>query len=117
MSTPAAVVTVLMCLVFLGASLMKLTKQPASLEIRDRLGVSPQQWTLIGVLELAGVAGALLGFALPALGVAATAGLLLAAIGALASHLRVRDSLTDSAAAVLALALSAASLVLQITSI
>ena len=115
MSTVAVVVTVLMALVFLGASLMKLTSRPQSLVIRDRLGIAAGRWRLIGVLELAGVTGALIGLAVRPLGIAATAGLVLTSIGALASHLRVRDSLTDAAAAVVALVVSVAALVLQIT--
>lgn len=115
MSTATVVVTVLMCLVFLAASLMKLTGRPQSLAIRDRLSVTPERWRLIGVLELAGVAGALIGLAVPPLGIVATGGLVLTSIGATASHLRVRDSLTDAAAAVIALVVSVAALVLQVT--
>ncbi len=116
MSTPAAVVTVLTALLFLAAAAMKLTGQERSLATRDRLGVAPGQWQLIGVLEVAGALGALAGFVSVPLGIAATAGLVLTSLGAIASHVRVKDPLSEAGFAWLALVLSTAALVLQITS-
>ena len=116
MSTAAAVVTVLTALLFLAAAAMKLTGQEQSLATRDRLGVAPSQWRRIGLLEVAGALGALVGVACLPLGIAATAGLVLTALGAIASHLRVKDPLSESGFAWLALALSVAALVPQLTS-
>ncbi len=76
MSVPAAVVTVLTALLFLAAAAMKLTGQARSLATRDRLGVAPAQWRAIGLLEVAGAAGALAGFLL------ATAALVLQVLSA-----------------------------------
>ncbi|MFD6098168.1 DoxX family protein [Nocardiopsis flavescens] len=60
-------------------------------EEADRLGV-PRRWIpLLGALLGAGSLGLLLGLAVPAVGTAASAGLVLYFLGALAAHLRVGD--------------------------
>lgn len=52
----------------------------------------PRSWTLpLGTLLTAGALGLLAGFAVPALGALAAAGLVLYFLGALGAHLRVRD--------------------------
>ncbi|MEV0598088.1 DoxX family protein [Streptomyces sp. NPDC050315] len=57
----------------------------------DKLGV-PRSWMRpLGALLAAGALGLLAGFAVPALGTLAAAGLVLYFLGALCVHLRVRD--------------------------
>jgi uncharacterized membrane protein YphA (DoxX/SURF4 family) len=85
------VLTVVLALVFLASGAMKLLGLPYSEHSRDRFGLSPSLWRTIGVLEFAGVAGLLVGTAVPALGVAAGVGLALVMVGAIATRLRVRD--------------------------
>lgn len=114
MSIATVVVTVLTALLFLGAAAMKLTGQAHSLQERDHFGIAAAQWRLIGVLELAGAVGALVGLAWRPIGIAATAGLTLTSIGALLSHARAGDPPAKASAALLALVLSAGALVLQI---
>jgi hypothetical protein len=87
----AWVLTVVLALVFLASAGMKLLGLPYSVRNRDRFGLSPSLWRTIGVLELAGVAGLLLGTAIPVLGVAAGVGLALLMVGAAATRLRVPD--------------------------
>lgn len=53
MTTILAIVTMA---VFAGASLGKLLRVPVSVGFRDALEVSPQLWTVIGTLEMLGVA-------------------------------------------------------------
>ncbi|MGY4773486.1 DoxX family protein, partial [Kribbella sp. CWNU-51] len=53
----------------------------------------------IGVLEVAGAAGVLLGLAIPPLGVLAAAGLLLLMVGALGAHLRQHAGVAEMAPA------------------
>lgn len=114
MNAITAVVTILAALLFIAAAMVKLTSQPMSLEVRDRLGIRPQRWRQIGTLELLGSLGALIGLAVPPLGIAATAGLTGVAIGALVSHFRVNDPFKEAAFAYVALVLAGAAFVLQI---
>ena len=55
------VVTALLAAMFAFAGLIKVVGVRQSLAIRDHLGVRPVQWRMIGALELAGVAGVLVG--------------------------------------------------------
>ena len=71
------------------------------------------QWRLIGVCELAGVAGVLVGLMWAPIGIAAAIGLALLSIGAIGFHLRASDNVADKAPAVIGLALAAATAVLH----
>jgi hypothetical protein len=113
MNTATAIVTGLLAVLFLSAAAMKLAGVAQSFEIRDHLGVAAPVWRLIGMLELAGAAGALVGLAVRVLGVAATGGLVLLSVGALASHVRAGDPPAAVVPAGLALLLAAAALTLQ----
>jgi hypothetical protein len=112
MSILTVIVTALAGLLFLAASVSKLSGASSSEEMRTHLGVPAGLWKLIGGLELAGVAGLVAGTAVEAIAVAASGGLALLSLGALASHGRVRDPLTAVLPAVLGLVLSAATTVL-----
>jgi len=114
MGVVTVVFTAAAAVVFAVAGVMKIAGHPMSLKTRDRLGVKPAQWRLIGVLELFGVAGALIGLAYRPLGIAALAGLTLLSIGALGFHLSKRDPLQEAAPAVLAFLVTTAALALQI---
>jgi hypothetical protein len=113
MDTATVVATILVAALFTFAASIKLLGVPQSLAIRDRLGVKPMQWRLIGVCELAGVAGALVGLIWAPIGVAAAIGLTLLSIGAIAFHLRASDGAKDMSAAVIGLALAVATAVLH----
>lgn len=107
-------ISILLALLFAATAAGKLTGHTASLAIRDHLGVPAVRWQQIGALELAGVAGVLLGLAARPLGIAAAAGLALLSLGAIATHLRAGDKPAAAAPAVLALALAIATAALQI---
>lgn len=111
--TATVVVTLLLAALFAFSASIKLLGVTKSLAIRDHLGVSPTQWRLIGALELAGVAGVLVGLAWSPIGIAAAIGLVLLSIGAVAFHLRAADRVTDMAPAVIGVALAAATAVLH----
>jgi uncharacterized membrane protein YphA (DoxX/SURF4 family) len=83
--------TVVLGVVFLASGGMKLLGIPYSVGNRDRFGISPVLWRTVGVLELAGVAGLLVGIAVPALGIAAGVGLALVMVGATVTRLRMHD--------------------------
>jgi hypothetical protein len=113
MNTATVIVTLLLAALFTFSASIKLLGVPRSLAIRDHLGVKPLQWRLIGALELAGVAGVLVGLAWPPIGIAAAIGLTLLSIGALAFHIRASDRAVDMAPAVIGIPLAAATAVLH----
>jgi uncharacterized membrane protein YphA (DoxX/SURF4 family) len=115
MSVVTVLITVLTALLFVAAARVKFIGEEHAMQTRDRLGISPARYRFIGVLELAGAAGALVGFAVRPLGIAALAGLLLVAIGACATQIRLHNPASEAHPAVLALLLAAGALGLQIT--
>ena len=108
------VVTIVLAVLFTFSSSIKLLGVPQSLEIRDHLGVTPMLWRVIGILELAGVVGVLVGLAWAPIGVAAAIGLALLSVGAVAYHVRASDGWAKTAPAVLAIVLAVATAILQI---
>jgi hypothetical protein len=113
MTIGVLVVTLLTAVLFLAAGSVKLAGAKQSLLVRDHLGVSAPLWRTIGALELAGVGGIVIGLAIHVLGGLAAAGLAALSVGAVASHIRMRDAVVHTAPAVAALMLSVALLVLQ----
>lgn len=113
MDTATVIVTLLLAALFTFSASIKLLGVSQSLAIRDHLGVKPLQWRLIGTLELAGVAGVLVGLAWPPIGIAAAIGLALLSIGAVAFHIRASDRVAEMAPAVFGIALAAATAVLH----
>lgn len=111
--TAKVIVTALLAALFGFAGLIKIAGLRQSLAIRDHLGVKPVQWRLIGLLELAGVTGVLVGLAWPPIGVAAAIGLALLVLGAIVFHVRASDSVADTAPAVIGLGLAVATAILQ----
>jgi hypothetical protein len=114
MDVITAVVTGLLTAGFLAAGGAKLAGLPPSLEVRDRLGIPASSWRVIGVLEIAGAVGAAVGLAVRPLGLAATGGLVLVGLGAIATHVRAGDPTSEAAPAGIALLLAAAALALQV---
>jgi uncharacterized membrane protein YphA (DoxX/SURF4 family) len=74
------------------------------------------RYRLIGVAELAAAAGVLAGLWWHPLGVAAAAGMALLLLGALITHRRAADDGKEMAAALFALAITAAYLVIALAS-
>ena len=112
MSTATVLVTLVLALVFLATAAGKLTGQRASIASRDHLAIAPVRWQQIGLLEIAGAAGVLIGLTLRPLGSAAAAGLVLLSVGAIATHLRAGDKPAAAVPAIAALVLAAATFVL-----
>ncbi len=81
----------------LGAS--KIRAVPSMQARAAHVGFSVGAYQRIGVLEVAGAAGILLGLAIPPLGLLAAAGLLLLMVGALGAHLRQHDGVAEVAPA------------------
>ena len=89
MSIVLAIITGALFLVTGGVKVLGVKQ---SLEIRDHFGMQPGLWRIIGTLETAGAVGVLIGIAVPELGVAASVGLVCLMLGAIASRLKVKDS-------------------------
>jgi DoxX-like family len=113
MTVVTVVVTILAALLFLGAAWVKFIEEERSMQTRDRLGISPGRYRLIGVCEIAGALGAVVGLAVPPLGLVALAGLLLVALGACATQVKLRSPAAEARPAVLAVVLVVGALVLQ----
>jgi hypothetical protein len=107
------VVTALLAAMLGFAGLIKVIGVAQSLTIRDHLGVKPVQWRMIGALELAAVAGVVVGLWWPPIGVAAAIDSALLLLGAIAFHARASDSAADTAPAVIGLGLAVATAILQ----
>ena len=108
-----AFVTGLTVVLFTFTATIKLAGMRPSLAVRDHLGIVPDAWRTIGLLELAGAAGVLLGIAVwPPIGAVAAAGLVLVGLGAVTAHRRVGDAATPILTALAAATLALASLVL-----
>jgi uncharacterized membrane protein YphA (DoxX/SURF4 family) len=86
------VLAVLLALAFGMAGVQKVTGAKMMLDSADHLHYSHGLYRIIGVLELLGAAGLLVGLAVWPLGVAAGVGLVLLMAGAVISHLRVGDN-------------------------
>src|SRR5271165_6842311 len=89
-------------------ALGKATAQPKMLASASHFGIPWPSYRLIGVAELAAVAGVLAGLFWLPLGVAAASGMAVLLVGALTVHRRVGDGLQEAAPAVVALAISLA---------
>ena len=113
MNTATVVVTILVAALFTYTGSIKLLGVKQSLAIRDHLGVQPLHWRLIGVCELAGVVGVVIGLWWEPIGIAAAVGLALLTIGAIAYHVRKSDTVADLAPAVIGVALALAAVVLH----
>ena len=116
MSAVAVIVTIVCALLFGFAGSGKVAGQSTSLEMRDHFGLSAERWRQIGLLEVAGAVGVLIGIAWRPLGVLAAVGLVLVGIGAIATHLRAGDKAPMLAPAVVAFALALVTLILQASS-
>jgi uncharacterized membrane protein YphA (DoxX/SURF4 family) len=84
--------SILLAIAFIGAGVSKLTGQSAMREAATHFGITWERYRSIGVLEVAGAAGLLLGLAVTALGAVAALALTLLMIAAVATHRRAGDA-------------------------
>ena len=98
------VLAIVVALVFGGAGLAKIAKQSAMVAARQHLGIPTALWRVIGILEVLGAAGVVVGLHqdLPVIGVLAAAGLVGMSIGATYYHQRAGDSIPQWLPAVVA---------------
>lgn len=111
---PTIVVDVVLAAAFAVIGGSKVAAVPPMRERGHHLGYSITSYRLIGLAELAAAVGLIIGLWLPALAVAAAAGLTVLLIGALVAHLRHGDPPKAAAPAVLFGILAVLALVLTI---
>lgn len=85
------IVSTLLGLALMGSAGGKLTRQPSVVDMLSGLGV-PSSWLpRLAAAELAGGIGLLVGLSVPAIGIAAAAGVVVYFVGAVITHLRADD--------------------------
>jgi len=108
------ILTALLALVAVNSAVMKLRKDERVVDvIHGTVGVPLRFLPVLAALEIAGALGIVAGLWVEALGIAAAAGLTAYFVGAVLSHLRVKD-MKGLAMPLVPLALSIAVLVLRI---
>ena len=100
MSMTSTILAVLLALVFFSLGTAKILALPLMRERAAEVAFTVGVYRRIGVLEVAGAIGLLIGFVQPLIGGLAGAGLLLLLGGALVVHLRKGDGLQKFAPAV-----------------
>jgi uncharacterized membrane protein len=104
----------LLGLVAFFSALGKLAKKPALLEQLGGLGVPASMIPVLGLLEIAGAIGLIVGIWVPALGIAAAIGLALYFLGAVLAHARHHDTIKELAPALVLFLLAVATVVLEL---
>lgn len=101
MSVASAVLAVLLALVFIGLGSAKVLALQPMRERAAEVGFSTAAYRRIGLLEVAGAIGLLLGSVVPLIGALAGVGLLLLLGGAVVTHVRTGDGPKKFAPAVI----------------
>jgi uncharacterized membrane protein YphA (DoxX/SURF4 family) len=84
--------SLMIAFVFILAGMARIQGLAASDAVRARLGLSTGLWRLVGVVELVGALGLVVGvLAIPELAVAAAVGLVLMTVSAIVVHWRAGD--------------------------
>lgn len=107
------IVSALLGLAFLMAGSAKLRRAEPVTGTLSGLGVSRGLQKVIGALEVLGGIGVVVGLWLEPLGILAAVGLVLMMVGALIWHAKAKDTVKNSAGALVLLALSGVVLALQ----
>lgn len=103
-----ALVSGALCALFMAAAgISKVTGQPAMRASADHFSIPWERYRLIGVAEIAGALGIILGVWVRGVGLAAGLGAVALLAGAVMFHVRFRDGMKRSAPALVALAVSA----------
>jgi uncharacterized membrane protein YphA (DoxX/SURF4 family) len=108
------VLSILLAAVFIPFGVFKLVNPPKASEAAQHVGISLALSRTIGVLELAGAAGLLIGLIWAPLGAAAAIGLVVLLLGATAAHLRVHDPMRVASFPFFLALLSAATFILHL---
>ncbi len=107
METARIVLAALTCVLLLVAALSKVTGQQSMRDMAAHLAVPWPRYRAIGYLELAAVAGIVVGLWWAWLGVAAGTGVVLLMVGAVVVHVRAKDPVPAMGPALALLVLAA----------
>jgi uncharacterized membrane protein YphA (DoxX/SURF4 family) len=107
------ILAILLALAFGAAGAQKLAGAKMAVETSGHLNIALSRYRLIGVPEILGAIGLLVGLAVWPLGVAAAAGLVVLMIGAVIAHVRVGDKIAGFGAALVFGLLSLVELILR----
>jgi len=105
------ILSLLLAAVCLVPAVAKLAGHPRMRHAATHFGIAWHRYRLIGVAELAAVAGVLVGLFWRPAGLLAAAGMTVLLVGALIVHRRAHDSIREALPAVVALAVTVAYLV------
>ena len=108
------IVSVLLAAVLLISARGKLVHDPAQMKTMSKVGFPEDKLWLLAAAEIAGAAGLVIGLFWAPLGIVAAVGVVAYFVGAVSSHLRVRD--VQVAAPVVLLIAGVAALVLRLAS-
>jgi uncharacterized membrane protein YphA (DoxX/SURF4 family) len=108
-------ITLLLAAVCLAPAAGKLLAHPQMRASAAHFGIPWSRYRLIGIAELAAMAGVLIGLVVPAVGAAAAVGMIALLIGALFAHKQAGDNPKDAIPAFIALGLCAGYLVLLLS--
>ena len=91
----------------------KFSKNPKAVDMLRQLGITDSQIRLLGIVEVLGALGLLIGIWVPILGQLAAIGFVLYFLGAMIEHVRAKDPMKDMAPALVLLILSIIVTILQ----
>ena len=97
---PTSLLAALLVVAFAAVGTAKLAAMPAMRAKAEHVGFSVTAYRRIGLLEVLGVVGLLVGALVPVIGALAAAGLLMLLAGALVAHVRNGDGIREIAPAV-----------------
>ena len=97
---PTSLLAALLVVAFAAVGTAKLAAMPAMRAKAEHVGFSVAAYRRIGLLEVLGVVGLLVGALVPVIGALAAAGLLMLLAGAVVAHVRNGDGIREIAPAV-----------------
>lgn len=95
MSLAASILSVVIAVLFTALGFAKVAALEPMRERAAHAGFGVPAYRRLGVLEVTGAAGLLIGLAVPQVGLAAALGLVLLLVGALVVHVRAGDGLAE----------------------
>ncbi len=113
MNIALIILTALLGLATAFSAVGKFSKNPKAVDMLRQLGITDSQIRTLGIVEVLGALGLLVGIWIPILGLLAAIGFVLYFLGALIKHVRAKDAAKDVAPAVVLLVLSIIVTILQ----
>lgn len=113
MNIALIILTALLGLATAFSAVGKFSKNPKAVDMLRQLGITDSQIRMLGIVEVLGALGLLIGIWIPILGQLAALGFVLYFLGAMIAHVRAKDPMKDIAPALVLLILSIIVTILQ----